>query len=148
MPVVPSALDFQEARIPHEPAYVLFSLQDAVIDLPSRFRTLEPDFPTRAERPVSLRLLLGYQQARTSAGFLPDEHLYHLSVLRQMLAGRRTSRAEDEALCISTLLNLASDVADKIICSAGEARMAATWDHLPTIPFGIVFSKSTKKLNI
>ncbi|KAG7103635.1 hypothetical protein HYQ44_017723 [Verticillium longisporum] len=139
---------FQEGRIPRQPAYVWFSFQDAVIDLSSRLRTPEPNFPTRAARTVSLRLLLGHQQTRASAGLLPDEHLHHPSVLRQVLAGRRTSRSEDEALCISTLLNLAPDVADKIICSAGEARMAAIWDHLPTIPVGIAFSKSTKKLNI
>ncbi|EGY22075.1 uncharacterized protein VDAG_03515 [Verticillium dahliae VdLs.17] len=139
---------FQEGRIPRQPAYVWFSFQDAVIDLSSRLRTPEPNFPTRAARTVSLRLLLGHQQTRASAGLLPDEHLHHPSVLRQVLAGRRTSRSEDEALCISSLLNLAPDVADKIICSAGEARMAAIWDHLPTIPVGIAFSKSTKKLNI
>lgn len=63
---------------------------------------------------------------------------------RYMLQTRTTSSESDQALCLASMMGL--DVA-KIAQVDSEDRMQGFWSLVQSLPVGILFSKSTKKLN-
>ena len=142
---------FQEGRLPTEPARVWFAFKDRSIDLLKEVNIPYTHFPTLASHTVTLGLLFGHKQTRMvrmSGVGLTDEFFHTVESLRDSLRTRTTSQADDEGLCIGTLLRLSRDRMRKITHADGNVRMARVWDELPEIPVGIAFSKTLCKLNV
>ena len=142
---------FQEGRLPAEPARVWFAFKDRSVDLFKEVNIRYTHFPTLASHTVDLSLLFGHKQTRMirmSGVGLTEEFLHSVESLRDSLRTRTTSQADDEGLCIGTILRLSRDRMRKITHANGNVRMARVWDEVPEIPVGIAFSKAPGKLNI
>ena len=142
---------FQEGRLPTEPARVWFAFKDRSVDLFEEVNVTYTHIPTLASHTVDLSLLFGHKQTRMirmSGVGLTEEFLHSVESLRDSLRTRRTSQADDEGLCIGTLLRLSRDKMRKIIHAKGDVRMARVWDEIPEVPVGIAFSKAPCKLNV
>ena len=141
----------QEGRLPTEPARVWFAFKDRPIDLLKEVNIKYTHFPTLASHTVDLGLIFGHKQTRMirfgGAG-LTEELFQSIQSLRESLRTRTTSQADDEGLCIGTILQLSRDKMGKIIHANGDIRMARVWDEFPEIPVGIAFSKAPRKLNV
>lgn len=142
---------FQEGRLPKEPARVWFAFKDRSIDLLKELNVHYSHFPTLASHTVHFGLLFGHKQTQMigSAGVgFSEDFLHSVSVLRDSLRTRTTSEADDEGLCLGTILRLPRDSMRKITHASGDVRMARVWDKLPKIPVGIAFSKAPRKLKV
>ena len=142
---------FQEGRLPTEPARVWFAFKDRSIDL-KEINIQYTHFPTLASHTVVLDLLFGHRQTQmirvSGVSFAEKDLFQSVEALRASLRTRTTSQADDEGLCIGTILRLSRDRMRKITLANGNVRMARVWDELPVIPVGIAFSKAPCKLNV
>ena len=142
---------FQEGRLPTEPTRVWFAFKETSIDLLKEVNITYTHFPTLASHTVDLGLLFGHKQTRMirlTGMSLTEELLQSVVSLRQSLRTRTTSQADDEGLCIGTILQLSRDRMRRIIHANGDMRMARVWDEFPEIPVGIAFSKAPCKLKV
>ena len=142
---------FQEGRLPTEPARVWFAFKDRSVDLLKEVTIRYSHFPTLASHTVDLSLLFGHNQTqmvRMAGVTFPGEFTHSIESLRESLRTRTTSQADDEGLCLGSILRLSRDSMRKITHANGNERMARVWDELPEIPVGIAFSKAPSKLRV
>jgi len=67
-----------------------------------------------------------------------------LIALRSALRTRATSKAADEAICLSQILRL--DLR-KVVYSNRSEKIATFWAAIETVPLGLAFSRTTQKLS-
>lgn len=146
---------FQEGRLV-SPDHVCFSFRDQIVNLATDLRGWfhsYSHFPTVAAHVIEWELLLAHQQTtlvHTLVTGSDDLNLIkHVAGLRSAFRTRTTSRAEDEALCLGSVLNLSTDTMHAILSlQSYEERMAKIWASLMQINIGIAFSKARRKLQV
>ncbi len=119
---------FQEGRLPIEPARVWFVFKDRSIDLLEELKIISySHIPTLASHTVLWDLLFGHKQTqmiRMSGVGVTKDLLRSVQALRESLRTRTTSQADDEGLCIGTILQLSRDRMRKITHANSHVRMA------------------------
>ncbi|RYP52805.1 hypothetical protein DL768_002054 [Monosporascus sp. mg162] len=142
----------QEARMPKQ---VWFQFKDKAVNLENLSTQFKQERLESASKMLSKELFQGFLFAKldslrnfkyevpTSYNKRSIDTLLGLSTLMAGLGGRSTSRASDEAICISTLMDLdlkpILDVpSDDPDCAS--LRMAAMWKQWPVVPPGIIFN--------
>lgn len=105
-----------------------------ISDLGSAFRSAVQGFDEPIHSVIARNLRYGLNPNSTGSGL----HWY-----RYLLETKSTSHHPDQALCLASLMGLDMD---KVAEAKPEERMKVFWSLLDSLPIGILFSKSKKKL--
>ncbi|KAJ9615318.1 hypothetical protein H2200_001393 [Cladophialophora chaetospira] len=127
---------------------IWFQFQERALELSELVEEWNKKFrriPSSPSTSVVLDIIARY----TASIILPDVRDASMrastAFLRMALCTRSTSEATDEALCLATLLRL--DLAE-VLNEPPSQRMQAFWRHLPDVPWGFVFSRAARKLEV
>lgn len=69
-----------------------------------------------------------------------------VKLIRSALQSRATSKAEDEPLCVASVLGLPDDAARDLVYCPPATRMSMLWSKLPELPSDLAFSRAGGKL--
>ncbi|RDW64598.1 hypothetical protein BP6252_10249 [Coleophoma cylindrospora] len=137
---------FQEGRLG---ARVWFQFRDGPVEL---FNIIENGWresffriPSLSSHSVDLSILGSYNSSKIWV----DTELHNSSVqlyyMRHSLCSRATSKAEDEAICLASIMSLPMD---PILSTEGSsARMQKFWSSFTKLPVGLAFSMASQKLD-
>lgn len=146
----------QEARLAKQ---VWFQFKDKAVNLENLSTQFRQERLESASKMLSKELFQGFlfgkldglrsfkYEVPTSYNKRSIDTLFGLHTLMAGLGGRSTSWASDEAICISTLMDLdlkpildfPSDDPD-----CASLRMTAMWKQWPVVPSGIIFNKAPR----
>ena len=136
----------QEGRLARQ---CWFQFQDRAISLRLEVDNLIPSRPLRDVRLYHDTLLHNFSTLWTATRDFQDVNfestLDLITNLRSILRTRSVSVKSDEALCLFTLSNMDLNLVSATP-PALESRMTLFWQQLSRVPAGLVFSKSTSKL--
>lgn len=135
----------QEGRLAQK---IYFQFSDGPVELRDIFNSIPlREFPIRADLAANQEITMSY---RASKFHTYEEQkkilrpLYEgIFATREAVMFRGLSVESDEAICLSTLMNL--DV-DDIIRTDEDKRMEKLWTMIPKVPLSLVFSRAPKKL--
>lgn len=135
---------FQEGRLCRR---VWFQFQDGPVDLLEALDTWRESFsciPSLPSDLVDFQIMLSYMGSKISPYQQRNEDTKSLLHVRLALCSRSTSDLDDEALCIATIMGIPLD---PIVKAPKHERMPVLWSTMPGIPLGLVFSKTSRKLD-
>ncbi|EON67696.1 hypothetical protein W97_06839 [Coniosporium apollinis CBS 100218] len=139
----------QEGRLAQR---VYFQFADGPVELRKLFNSISHQvFPSRAALATNTEITMSYRASKFHTFEEQKEILKGLYegiiATRDAVMSRGLSKDSDEALCLSTLMDL--DPTPVINAPDNEdEKMRALWAMIPKVPLSLVFSRAPKKLPI
>ncbi|KAI9657240.1 MAG: hypothetical protein M1831_004429 [Alyxoria varia] len=134
---------FQEGRLGRK---LWFQFKDQAVNIAGLVQDWlknTPTIPLAAPNYVTFEFFQNYSASNVFPSLDIQRLMRSFARFRHSLRGRSTSHAEDEPICLASLMDL--DLA-RILAAPKPSRMETFWDMLIDVPCGLVFSEASRKL--